>query len=170
MPLRALNEPFSAATVLATLGTVMAANTYLQQANGAVLVNGIEPLLDSTASHPALILFEAVPSRGRIEVGMWQGRLTAEVRYEDEYTDDPESLDVIWARIDLDLRRMLANLEDNPNLIYPNPGGTRYLSDSPEITLSPFWDKQTDTTTYPYPVAVRIATVKLNLLPYRSAR
>jgi hypothetical protein len=164
MPLRNVNEPFTAAQILQEVATVATPNTALLAANGAVLINTREPLYQAQATWPALILWEGPQSSARIYWYLWQPKLTAICVYMNRWDQNNTLIDTLWSAIDTDLRRMKSNLEDNPRIYV---SGTAYAADITLVTLSPFAGN-VNRTDYVFPVVERQMIVQINLAPYTS--
>ena len=164
MPLRNLNEPYTAAQILQQVATVAIANTSLEVAGGSVLINTREPLYQGQATWPALVVWEGPQSSARIYWYLWQPKVTAILLYMNRWDQNNTSIDTLWSAIDTDLRRMKSNLEDNPRIYLT---GNAHAADIALMTLSPFAGN-VNKTDYVFPVVERQLIVQLNLAPYMS--
>jgi hypothetical protein len=162
MALRNLNEPITILQVLNAIKTVAIPNTVVE--NGTVLVNTKELLFSAQATWPAAVFWEAPQSTARIGWKLWQTKLTCVCLYMSRYDQNTTDLDSLWETVDLDLRRMKANLEDNPR-VYLN--GTRYVADLTMMTLSPFVG-DVNQKDFMIPVVERQMSIQVNLAPYIS--
>lgn len=163
MALRTLNEPVTILQIINAMATVATPNT--AASFGTVLVNTKEPLYTASAIWPAAVFWEAPQSTARIGWKLWQTKLTIVCQYMGRVDQNTQNYDTVWETVDLDLRRMKANLEDNPRIFL---NGTRYVADIALMTLSPFVGNinQKD---YTVQVAERQMTIQVNLAPYISA-
>lgn len=166
MPLRAVNDAITVSAALQQLGAVMVVNTALQAASGQILINDSQPLHESTGPWPALLVQEDQTISLRQAVRTWKKSCLAICTYFDMYSQQDISFDSLWANIDLDLRRMAANLEDNPTI---SSGGVVYIERVVRMTFSPYGDHEVDDTTYGVPVVQRQLVVELELPAYVSA-
>jgi hypothetical protein len=164
MPLRNLNEPVTIFQVMTEIAAVAKPNTIVGS-GGTVLVNTKELLYTANATWPAVVFWEAPQSTARIGWKLWQSKLTCVALYMGRYDQNTEDIDSIWATVDLDLRRMKANLEDNPRVYV---GTTRYVADITLVTLSPFVGN-VNQKEFMIPVVERQMSIQINLGPYASA-
>ena len=166
MPLRSINDTVDISAALTQLGTVMTANTALAAANGPVYVNSTAGLYDSTATWPALLIEEDQTINIRTGYRTWKKSCLAVCVYMDTYVQQ-SAFDDVWDAVDLDLRRMIANLEDNPTI---SAGGIIYVENIVRVTFSPYGEKTVDHDTFSMPVIQRQAIIELQLPAYVSAR
>lgn len=173
MPLRANNETNTTDQVLAALALqlpndpqTLSPNTALGLAGGSVLINDDSPLLLDTASWPALLIEEGAQPSARIYPRTWQKKLTVYVFYVDRWDQQEQNLDAIWAAINEDVQRMIANLTDNLTLTI---NGVRNCLHIASIEPSPRTQKVIDDETYGVPVVQRMITISINLIPYVAA-
>ncbi len=173
MPLRSTNDGGAVHAALNALASVMPPNTALAAASGTVLVNALASLeqgalTQSGTTWPALLLQEGQHSRARIAWRTWQQHFTALCLYCDRPDQQTNSNDTIWSNIDLDIRRMMANIEDNPTLTVAS---VRYALDIAKLELSPFSkpEQNVDITLIGFPILRRVLTVHVNLPAYLSA-
>jgi hypothetical protein len=168
MPLRSLNETETILQALTAMQTVMLANTRVQQAGGTIFLNDATALYAMTATWPSMVLSEKPQSTARIAYRTYQTKLEVLAAYYDRWDEQTASLAQIWAAVDLDLRRMKANLEDNPALIL---NGIRGCEGIVDVALSPYEGQALGKTDgpFPVPVVVRTALIHINGLPYIGA-
>ncbi len=168
MPLRALNDVITPVQLMTALAGVMLPNTRVQAAGGSISVDNATALNQQSAIWPSVVLDEGKQSAARISYRTWQTKLELLATYYDRWDEQPYSLDTIWAKVDLDLRRMKANVEDNPALIVAS---TRYCESLVHCALSPYEGHALSKTDSPFPIPVvmRQATILVNCLPYLSA-
>ena len=91
--------------------------------------------------------------------------MTLDVVYYQRWDQNAATLSTIWLSIDTDLRRMKANLEDNPRL---QISGINYAVDIALISLTPFVGQINDKD-FPIPMPERAMSIQINLAPYASA-
>lgn len=167
MPFRSVNDAISVSDALTQLGAVMVANTALEAAGGAVLVNNTAPLYDANAVWPALLIEEDQTISLRQAVRTWKKSSLAICTYLDSYAQQGSTFDAIWDAVDLDLRRMIANLEDNPTI---TAGGVIYVERVVRVTFSPYGEKTVDNDTFSIPIVQRQALIEFELPAYISLR
>lgn len=166
MPLRTVNDAITVSAALQQLGAVMIANTALQVASGQILINDTQPLHEGSGPWPVLLIQEDQTISLRQAVRTWKKSCLAICTYFDLYAQQDISFDSLWTNIDLDLRRMAANLEDNPTI---SAGGVVYIEQIKQLTFSPYGDHEVDSTTYGVPIVQRQLVVELQLPAYVSA-
>lgn len=162
---RGVDDGIQPIQIMQTLATVLPANTNLGALNGTVAINSRNLLLANAATWPALVLWEGAQSSARIYWKLWQAKLVVMAVYYARWDQTNQSLDDVWANVDQDIRRMKANIEDNPRLFV---NGTRYALDVTLITLSPFAAMLNDKD-YGFPVVERSLSIQVNIQPYTSA-
>lgn len=167
MSLRSLNDVVTPLACLQTVAALIVPNTRITSQSAQVYVNSAQAVYLQTATWPVVLLLEGPQSTARIGYRLWQSKLTAIVAYYDLWTQQSNSLDTIWATLDADLRRMKANLEDNPTL---TNAGVRAADSLVHAELSPYEGQALtkDNSPFPVPVCVRTMTLQINLLPYTS--
>jgi len=165
--MRTINDVFPVSQVLTALQTVMLPNTRVQLAGGAIYVNDATSLVNMSATWPSVSLYEKGQNTARISYRTFQTRLQIVACYYDRWDGQQSSLSAIWSMVDLDLRRMKANVEDNPALYV---SGTRNCEGTVEFVLSSYEGSAIAPTDGPFPVPVvmRTATISVNCLPYIS--
>lgn len=174
MPLRTNNETMTTDTVLSALSVVMPANTQQGLAAGTVAINDESALTLDTVTWPALLIMEGPQDTVRINARTWQKKLTVFVFYLAPWTESTETNDQIWADVNADMERIIANLTDNPTLLCTLPGAqtaTRNALEIASLEPSPRTNKVIDDRTYGrgQSVVQRMLTIKLNLAPYTGA-
>lgn len=184
MPLRSPNDSDPANVVLSALVVVLpgfpTANTVIGLNNpGAAYVNSWQSLFPSytpgstTGIFPLLMLEEDKQFVDRVAIKTWQGKLSAMVHYIDRWDRSPARTDAIWQGLDVDLRRMKANLEDDPTLTctlaaFGEGAPTRHAQSIEKIELSPYRG-QMNLLAYPFGLVARTMTLTIDLLPYVGA-
>lgn len=185
MPLRNPNDTDPANLVLSAMGLVLpgtpSANTVLGTYNpSGIFVNSWQALFPNGASgssttgiYPLLMLEEDRQFVNRVAIRTWQGNVTVLVHYIHRWDRNPARSDAIWQTIDTDLRRMKANLEDNPTLTVQvtslgEASPKRHAQGIEHIELSTYRG-QMNLLSYPFGLIARTMTVTLVLPPYVGA-
>lgn len=163
MPLRTPNNPNTDAVTMNALIAILkgypTANTaaglnsfpfYVQREND--LLNG--PM-------PAILLWPGRQKYTRSGMRQWQGELTVDVDYYDDWTQRPDQLDDIRAAVAADLERMKANVESNESLAQNN---TMYAISAHDHELSPY--EGVTREEHGRKLIYRRYTVSFHLLPY----
>lgn len=169
MPLRSQNDRSTPAQVLAALAQIAPVNTRVGTLGGSALVNTGAPFTGLTVTFPSVLVTEGPQSAAKVAYALWQTKLIAYVDYYDRWDTQTVSLDTLWAQVDADLRRMKANLEDNPTLTI---AGSRGCDGIVKVELSDYIGRALTKTDSPLqiPVVTRRLTAYINLLAYTSAR
>lgn len=173
MPLRSPNDVILPTQVMTALASVMRLNTRLAGAN-VIYQNDYTPLLAQTTTFPCVVIHEATQSASKIAFRIWQRKLTLVAEYYDRWDTQTASISDIWALVDLDLRRMAANIEDNPTLTVNSVRAVKGVS---RLDLSPYIGEAAAqgqalsglNTPLPFPLVRRYLTMTMTLLPYTAA-
>jgi len=166
MPLRAVNDTIQVSDALTQLATVMIANTALQAAGGPTFVNDATGLYEADVIWPALLLEEDQVIEVRPGIRTWKKSALAVCTYMDCYAQKNQTIDTAWNLVDLDVRRMVANIEDSPTI---SVGGIVYIERIVRVTFSPYGEKVVDHETFSVPVVQRQIVVEFELPAYVSA-
>ncbi|MGZ6281719.1 MAG: hypothetical protein ACXWQ5_00230 [Ktedonobacterales bacterium] len=143
MPLRSANDPVDALGVLSAVATVIVPNTRFAQNNGTVYTNNWSVLNSANATYPAIVLEGGEQVSRRSAWRTWQSSLIVHIQYVDMWETQDNTLDAIWAALDLDLHRIKANLEDNSTL---TTGGVAHALNLSDFWMSPYIGNREDRT------------------------
>lgn len=184
MPLRNPNDTDPAVTVLNALAVVLpgnpSANTQLglnqnTYSTSCVAINSWGALYGPNgtgATFPFLMLEEETQSVARQQgAKTWTGEVVIFANYIHRWDRSAARMDAVWATIDADLRRMKANLEDNPTLSVQLTGEasvTRHAVSISRMELSPY-KGSVNIGIYPFGLVARTLTINVKLPPYKGA-
>lgn len=183
MPLRSPNDQDPANLVMEALQLILpgtpSANTLLGQAavhgtNSAINSwSALYGIAGAGAVFPFLMLEEDRQSTERISFRTWHGDVVVLANYINRWDRNPATIDAVWAIIDTDLRRMKANLEDNPTLsVQITAAGelavTRHAVKIHKVELSPYKGSLA-LTIFPFGLVARTLSIHLDLPTYTGA-
>lgn len=163
------NEAMTTDNVLLALSVVLPQGTQQAVAGGSITINDDSAIVIDAATWPCLLIMEGAQDTMRISARTWQKKLTIYIFYLRGWGDSTGTNDAIWADINADMERMIANLADNPTLTCVLPGSgaaTRNCLEVVSAEPSPRTKKVVDYDTYRAPVVQRMLTLKVDLPPY----
>ncbi len=185
---RTADDSNPAVAILTALAEIVQPNTRVPTAS--IFVNDDTPLLQQTATFPAVVLEEGEQTVARIAYRLWQTKFTAILTYYDSWNKNPATIANVWANIDADMRRMLSNVQDNPRLVTPINGQGAFIIGQSQVRSNAFLrfigtphalatvmikisDYKAILTPpdkpIPVPTVMRQMALQLNVPPYTSA-
>lgn len=180
MPLRSPNDHDPANLVMQAMLLVLpgypTTNTLLGELTNNTAINSWGALYGTSgqgAVFPFLMLEESTQSVERKGVRTWQGSVLIKCNYLHRWDRQPLQTDRIWANIDTDLRRMKANLEDNPTLTVQvsslgEASPVRHAVAVRAMHITPYSGSMT-LDIYPFGLVGRTLNVEIELPPYVGA-
>jgi hypothetical protein len=172
------NDTETVAGVLSQLAVQLVANTDFQNDNGTVLINSDDAIyqggiyangnLVQPMTWPVLLIQENGQTVKRIAYRTWKiAPLQVIVFLLLPWQPQTMSLNSIWTAFGTDLRRMQANIEDNPRLV--DSGGHSHVERTNQISISNRRQGSIDEQSYAFPVVKRWMELSFDLPTYTSA-
>lgn len=144
MPIRSVNDTISNnITILPILASVMTANTQFAASGGTLLYQNYDSLERGDIIYPVLAFEIMSTVTRRVHFRAWSKTLSIRADYIDRWDTQSSTINDIWLAMDLDMRLMQANIEDNPVLL---SGGVYYASRITDIEIQRMGANKEDRT------------------------